>query len=117
MSGFSIGITNAEFYAFHGVYAEENEMGHHFSVNFSVEFDHHLFKYEELDSTVNYEEMYRIVKTEMDKPRKLLESVATDIIKAARVQWPFAQHCRIRIEKIGVQLGGKLQHSFVELYE
>ncbi|HRD06831.1 MAG: dihydroneopterin aldolase [Saprospiraceae bacterium] len=115
MSVFTIGVTNAEFYAFHGVYEEENLMGHHFVVNFSIDFERDRFEYENLGSTINYETMYQIIKAEMDKPRKLLESVASDILQKARENWQHALHCRIKIEKIGVQLGGKVQNSFVSL--
>lgn len=115
MSVFTIGVTNAEFYAFHGVYEEENLTGHHFLVNFSIDFERDRFKYEDLGSTINYQTMYQIIKAEMEKPRKLLESVASDILLKARENWHHALHCRIKIEKIGVQLGGKVQNSFVSL--
>lgn len=115
MAIFTIGVTNAEFYAYHGVYEEENKMGHHFVVNFSLDFDSKEFTYENLESSIDYEAMYLLVKTEMEKPRKLLESVAEDILRISREKWPFALHGRLKIEKIGVQLGGKVQNSYVSL--
>lgn len=115
MSSFSIGISNASFYAYHGVHPHENAMGHHFLVTIKVQFDASLFQSEQLDTTVNYEKLFRIAAEEMARPRKLLESVAMTMMDAIHKEWHYLTGASIRIEKIGVQLGGKLDNSFVEL--
>lgn len=115
MGKFSIGIKNATFYAFHGVYAAERAAGHHFAVSLSVDFDQSYFSREDLETTINYEVLFQIVDRRMAQSSKLLETVACDIIETCKKEWPHLLEVKIKIEKIGVQLGGKLENSFVEL--
>lgn len=115
MGKFSIGIKNATFYSFHGVYEAERASGHHFSVSLSVDFDQNYFSREDLETTINYEVLFQIVDRRMAQASKLLETVACDILDSCKKEWPHLLEVRIKIEKIGVQLGGKLENSFVEL--
>ena len=76
-----IALEGLEFHAFHGVYPHERESGNWFEVDISVETDFSAAaQRDDLEGTVNYEALYSIVKGEMEKPSKLLESVAEKIV-------------------------------------
>ncbi|MFN9862865.1 MAG: dihydroneopterin aldolase, partial [Bacteroidota bacterium] len=69
-------LEGLEFHAYHGVYPHERSSGNKFQVDISVEtvFSDSAFR-DELEGTINYEDLYAIVKAEMEKPSKLLEYV------------------------------------------
>lgn len=76
-------IRGMEFYAYHGVYPEENRLGQRFLVD--VELSLPLKKAgetDEPDHTVNYAEVYRWIKEVMEEaPVKLLETLAERICR------------------------------------
>ncbi|MFN7602307.1 MAG: dihydroneopterin aldolase, partial [Bacteroidota bacterium] len=73
-------LEGLEFHAYHGVYPHERSSGNKFQVDISVEtvFSDSAFR-DELEGTINYEDLYAIVKAEMEKPSKLLEYVGHSI--------------------------------------
>ena len=72
------------FYGFHGVGPEEQQVGQRFVVDLDVERDLRAAGLsDEPGDTVNYAQMYRVVKEIVEGPsRKLLESVAESIAEA-----------------------------------
>ncbi|MFM7855953.1 MAG: dihydroneopterin aldolase, partial [Flammeovirgaceae bacterium] len=61
-------LEGLEFHAYHGVYPHERSSGNKFQVDISVEteFLESAFR-DELEGTINYENLYSIVKAEMEK--------------------------------------------------
>jgi 7,8-dihydroneopterin aldolase/epimerase/oxygenase len=110
-----VGIENAEFFSFHGYYPEERKSGHVFLVTAWVEIGFSNKKDQILANTVNYEDIFRICKEEMDHPRVLLETVASDILCRLKTEFPEIRNGYIRINKQAPQLGGKVASSFVEM--
>jgi 7,8-dihydroneopterin aldolase/epimerase/oxygenase len=110
-----IGITNAHFFAFHGYFEEERFHGNHFKINMEVEVPDEVFENENLDSSVDYGELYLICKRQMMDKRHLLETVGFSILEETKLTWTNVVHAKIRIEKIGPQLGGLVGSSFIEL--
>lgn len=107
-----IALEGLEFHAFHGVYPHERESGNWFEVDISVETDFTSASInDDLSRTINYETLYRIVKVEMEKPSKLLETVATNIIKDVMDELPAALHVQIKISKVNPPIGGKCKKA------
>jgi dihydroneopterin aldolase len=67
-------LEGLEFHAYHGVYPHERSSGNKFEVDVVIdtEFSDSAFR-DELTGTINYEDVYAIVKDVMDRPAKLLE--------------------------------------------
>lgn len=107
-----IGICDASFFAFHGYYPEERKMGTHFIINLDVEIS---IETKDLDSTVNYENLFSICKNQMYNTQLLIESVAKNIIDEITLRYNHVDKIHIRIDKIGAQLGGSLKSAFVEM--
>ncbi len=107
-----ISLEGLEFHAFHGVYPHERESGNWFEVDISVEADLPLSSInDDLSRTINYETLYRIVKVEMEKPSKLLETVAGNIINDIMEELPAALHVELKISKINPPIGGKCKKA------
>jgi 7,8-dihydroneopterin aldolase/epimerase/oxygenase len=110
-----IGIKDVQFFAFHGYYEEERKFGNNFVLNMEVTVADDSFIFEDLNSTINYADLFLICKIQMDKTKLLIESVATSILSEVKLKWPHILAAKIRIDKLGPQLGGVLSSSFVEL--
>ena len=70
---------------------------------------------DDLKDTVNYGEIYRIVKDEMSQPSDLLEHVAGRIIKAIAAEFPEFTNFSIRVSKRNPPVEGHVQWSRVTL--
>lgn len=109
-----ISLEGLEFHAFHGVYPHERESGNFFVVDVSVETDFSMAaNHDDLEGTVNYETIFRIVKEEMDRPSKLLETVAAKIIRDIFAAFPAASQVDLKISKLNPPIGGKCRLSAV----
>jgi dihydroneopterin aldolase len=85
----TIELNDLEFYAYHGVYEEEKEKGNTFHVNLSVTgtFDQAIID-DNLDGTIDYEELFALVQQEMEVPSNLLEHVVGRIRTAIKEAIP-----------------------------
>lgn len=111
-----IALEGLEFHAFHGVYPHERESGNWFEVDIAVETDFSAAaKHDNLTGTVDYEVLYRIVKAEMEKPSKLLESVAEKIIEDVLRELKPVSYVEFRISKINPPIGGKCKRATVSI--
>jgi dihydroneopterin aldolase len=61
-----------------------------------------------LMDTVNYLEVYQVVKKEMEINAHLLESVARRILDAVKQAFPGIKSIQVKIAKVNPQLGGKV---------
>ncbi|MFM8912225.1 MAG: dihydroneopterin aldolase [Flammeovirgaceae bacterium] len=100
-------LEGLEFHAYHGVYPHERSSGNKFQVDIAVEteFSESAFR-DELDGTINYEDLYAIVKAEMETPSKLLERVGHAIATQTLASFPSARHVEVKISKFNPPIGG-----------
>ncbi len=100
-----------EFYAYHGCFKEEQIIGTRFLVDLYLETDtKKAEKTDELADTVNYQEVYLLVKTEMEIKSKLLEHVGKRILDAIIKNFPEVGFAKLKISKMNPPLGGKMQN-------
>jgi len=71
-----VSLEEVRFYSPIGFYEEEQILGNEFFVTVSVSFPFKNPDSEDLENTINYEEIYRILVEVMSPRRKLLESAA-----------------------------------------
>ncbi|WP_276366834.1 dihydroneopterin aldolase [Chryseolinea sp. H1M3-3] len=111
-----VALEGLEFHAFHGVYPHERESGNWFEVDIAVETDFSLAAAtDELVGTVNYETLFKVVKTEMEEPSKLLETVAEKIATDVLEIFPNVIFVELKISKINPPIGGKCRKATVSL--
>lgn len=109
-----VSLEGLEFHAYHGVYPHERSSGNKFEVDVMVEteFQDSAF-HDDLTGTINYEELYAIVKEEMAKPSKLLETVGHAIAKKTLISFIEAKAVEIRISKFNPPIGGVCKKATV----
>ncbi|MBK8052074.1 MAG: dihydroneopterin aldolase [Saprospiraceae bacterium] len=110
-----VSIKGAEFYAFHGYYEEERKAGNTFILDAEVELKSFDSIDDNIKDTVNYEQIYTICKEEMAHTRKLLETVVFSIVSRFRDEFENIVSAKVRLEKLGPQLGGKVEKSVIEM--
>jgi len=109
-----INLNDAEFFAYHGFYPEEQLIGSRFLVDISVTFiPTGNLNEDDIGNTVNYEQLYNIASHEMQHTRKLIETVCQGIAGAVKIKFPFIEKMRVCIKKMDPPLKGKVGHSNV----
>jgi 7,8-dihydroneopterin aldolase/epimerase/oxygenase len=109
-----ISLEGLEFHAFHGVYPHERESGNWFEVDIAVDTDIREGSIgDDLSKTVNYETLYQFVKEEMERPSKLLETVAEKIVERVLQDLPEVGQVQIKISKINPPIGGKCKKASI----
>ena len=84
-----ISLEDVRFYAHHGAYEQEQCVGNWFEVTVRVQYDFtDAMDTDNLEGTIDYGQIYDLVKAEMDIPSKLIEHVAGRIVKALRKKFP-----------------------------
>jgi dihydroneopterin aldolase len=111
-----VALEGLEFHAFHGVYPHERNTGNWFEIDISVETDFtEGAAHDELSGTVNYETLFRIIKDEMEKPSRLLETVAEKIVTSVLQELPAALGVELKLSKINPPIGGKCRKSSITI--
>jgi dihydroneopterin aldolase len=105
------------FYAYHGVMEQEQRVGGEYLVSLQVEAD--LSRAAMSDSvadTVNYAELYDVVRREMAVPSQLLEHVAGRIGKAVMDTFPQVTGVDVTLTKLNPPMGADCAGASVELH-
>ncbi len=109
-----VSLEGLEFHAYHGVYAHERSSGNKFEVDVQVETYFHDSSFrDELSGTINYEDLYAVVKSEMEKPSKLLETVGHAIATRTLDQFRDAVFVEVKISKFNPPIGGVCRKASV----
>jgi 7,8-dihydroneopterin aldolase/epimerase/oxygenase len=109
-------LEGLEFHAYHGVYPHERDSGNWFEVDIAVDTDFtEGAKTDELAGTVNYETLFRLIKEEMEKPSKLLETVVQCIVDSVLKELPKVIKVEVSISKLNPPIGGKCRKATVRL--
>jgi 7,8-dihydroneopterin aldolase/epimerase/oxygenase len=99
-STFTIKLDNLRFYAEHGLYAEEAQVGVAFELNVSLTIKAPKTKVTSLEQTINYTEVYRIVNEIFSVRKALLETLAMEIAEELKQQFPEIRKASVEIIKL-----------------
>ena len=109
-------LENMKFYAFHGVLPEERIVGNTYSVTVKFSFDFSkAAKSDNLLETINYAEVYELVKGEMRQESRLIEHVAQCILDRMLLQFPQVKSLEVQLSKHNPPLSGEVEKSTVIL--
>jgi len=105
-----------EFHAFHGCLEHEQQLGNTFIVTIGMELDTSIAgTTDELIHTLNYQQVYDVVKAQMDIPSKLIEHVGQRITDTLFNVFPQIESLEVRLSKMNPPLGGKVDRVTIEL--
>lgn len=111
-----IGVEGLQFYSHHGYHKEEQVLGGKYVVDiyFTLDIDEAAAS-DQLKKTIDYEEIYKVTKFEMEQHSKLIEHVCKRILDAIKSQFPIISYLKVRVSKHNPPLKGHVERVFVEL--
>ena len=99
-------LKNVRFYAFHGVMAQERQVGGEFLLSLRVGYPiDKAMESDDVKVTLNYATLFDIAKREMDIPSQLLEHVAGRIVKAITTAFPEVTSIDLELTKQNPPMG------------
>lgn len=103
----TIKISNAKFYAYHGVLEYEKDYGNEFQIDVEMKCDlSSLEDSDDLKKTVNYHSAYKIIeKIFNEKKYNLIETLNQNICKGILENFPMVDSVRVSIRKPNAPLG------------
>ena len=112
-----ITLNDVRFHAFHGVLPQETAVGADFVVNLRLGYDiSRAMQTDDVGDTLNYAEVYELVKHQMDVPSKLLEHVAGRIVDAVRKAYPDITSIDLELTKLNPPMGADCRGAGVEIH-
>ena len=111
-----ITLHEMRFYAYHGVFAQEQRVGNHFIVEltFWADIAESLHR-DELEETISYADVYEVIKAEMAIPSRLLEHVVGRIGQRLFATFPRMQRIALTLSKCNPPFPGEVHSSAVTL--
>ena len=112
----SIRLHDMRFYAYHGVMEQERRVGGEYLVSLQVEADlSRAVNSDSVADTVNYAQLYEVVRCEMAEPSQLLEHVAGRIGQRVLDHFPQVMALTVRVTKCNPPMGADCKGASVEM--
>ena len=109
-------LKDVRFHAFHGVMPQETKVGADF-VNLRIGYPlEQAIESDEVGDTLNYAEVYDLVKQEMKQPSKLLEHVAGRIVQTIGQHFPLVTSIDLTLMKQNPPMGADIEGAGVEIH-
>ncbi|MEO8819816.1 MAG: dihydroneopterin aldolase [Ginsengibacter sp.] len=99
-------LHNLSFNAFHGIHPEEKILGNEYVVDATLEFNERDQVIVHIEETVNYAQIYDIIKRKMNIPTPLLETVVMETGNEIRKKFPEMKSISISIKKMNPPIEG-----------
>lgn len=110
-------INDIRLHALHGVLPQERLTGNDYIINIRIGYDiSKALDSDDVADTLNYAEVYNIVKTEMQTPSKLIEHVAGRIANRLLNEYAKISSIVLHITKRNPPMGADCQGAGVELH-
>ena len=114
----SIKLSDIRFYSYHGVLEQERKAGNNYVVNIRLDADLSLAcESDNVEDTINYALVYKIVEEEMKIPSNLLEHVAMRVLKSIKSTFPQVVSLEVRIAKNNPPVRGEIKCAEVIICE
>jgi dihydroneopterin aldolase len=95
----TIELNGLEFFAYHGLYAEEKILGNTFMVEARIRYRPAQTVLRHLEETVDYTQVYALIRERMQQPTPLLETVVSELAVALLQRFPLAEEVEIALHK------------------
>lgn len=111
-----ISLEGIQFFAYHGFHSEERKIGNKYEIDLNIQADLGTSTTtDDLSQTVDYEQVYKIIKNEIEIPTKLLEKIAHRILDSLLVKFPQIVAIEVSVSKFNPPVGGICQRAKVKL--
>lgn len=110
-------LRNVRFHAYHGVLPQERLIGNDYVVNLRIGYPFEkAMRTDAVTDTLNYAEVFEVVKAEMGNPHALIERAAAAIIEALEKSFPLIRTIDLDICKCNPPMGADCDGAGVELH-
>jgi len=111
-----IELKSMKFYAYHGVSKQETKVGNTFVVDVSYSYPmDKACQSDDIQDTVNYADVYKVVKSEMKRPSKLIEHLTARISAKLKSEFPQLTYLKISVSKLNPPLEGEVYCASVTI--
>lgn len=101
-------------YAYHGVAEQESRVGNNYEVYVKVGYPiERAMESDSVAETLNYAELYEVIKREMQVPSKLLEHVGGRISESIKREFPAVSSLMLKITKLRPPIVGEVAAASV----
>ena len=106
-----IEIENMEFYAYHGHFKEEQQVGNRFLINIKIKTNlSAAANSDNLNDALDYQKVYRLIQKEMKTKSFLIENIGKRILDALETEFRGqAETIVLKLSKMNPPLGGKVE--------
>jgi dihydroneopterin aldolase len=109
-------IEGIQIYAFHGCLEEEAKIGGNYKIDILIETNFEkAAASDDLTETIDYVEVYNLVKREMAIRSKLIEQVAKRILDAMLASFKTIEFLEVKVVKIAPPMNGDVRQVSVVL--
>lgn len=111
-----LSIKNVEFYAYHGVKAEEKKLGGKYEVDLDLYYNSkNAIIRDDINDALNYEEaIFGISEVLNYDSYNLIETMANEILNITMDKFEFLEKATVRIRKINVPMRRVLDYIEIE---
>lgn len=114
----AISLEKMKFYAYHGVSEQERTVGNDYEVTLKVSaLVEEAMEDDSLHHTINYAELYELVKREMEIPSCLIEHVAGRIVKRLQQEFPQITAIFLKVTKMRPPISGEVESASFEILD
>lgn len=96
----TIHLNKLRFFAYHGLYEEETVAGEEFELDVHLQYVPATLPISHVGETVDYTQVYRLIKERMSKPELFLETLAHHITSDILEQFPAVLSVDITVTKL-----------------
>jgi dihydroneopterin aldolase len=100
----TIRLEQLRFYGYHGLYVHERKLGAWFELDVTLDWPDPDHLIEHLHETINYVVVYDLIKSRMQEPAELLETLAMEMTAQFKENFPQLTNVKIRVAKINPPL-------------
>lgn len=110
----TIELTGLRFFGHYGLYPVEAKWNTEIIVDLSIEMKSNIKANYQLQDTIDYAELYKIIEIEMKEEHELLETIANKLARAIKKFDERIELCKVRLSK-KPQLGGPSDKAVIEI--
>ena len=112
-----IKVEGIKIYAFHGCLSEETKIGGNYIVDVHLETDFEKAALtDDLSKTIDYVQVYEIVKSEMPIPSKLIEHVGQRIINKLKSEIISIEQVEVKVTKLNPPMNGNVEQVSIIVF-
>ena len=109
-----IELKNMTFHSFHGTMEQEQIAGNDYRIDLKISLESCLAtETDNIEDTINYADIFSLVKEEMAIPSQLIEHAAGRIVRIIKQNYPDISNITIRLAKINPPIQGEIEEAAI----